>query len=334
MTAARSEPRIAVVPAELIATLVRQVLEETVCDISFQSDISLLVERWLESEQASDLARLPELTCQAAGGDAHQAKPATAAWQLVRLAAKLLDDVEDGDVTSQRGATVNMATALLFITQLMLDKLSLPLDHIKRVGYELQRAILRAAAGQHADLCASTGTLAILDPASWLAIARAKSGELVGWAAWAGACVATASDHALGAFHEYGTRLGVLLQIADDFNGVWNPRGSSDLANGSTSLAVCYARSITHGSEREHLDQALYAAALGDSGAMNAAQRLLTGLGALNYIIVAARTQCAQACQAIDRAAQPSPAHDRLNALANEMLCFQNNQSEHSCITS
>lgn len=327
MITARSQPDDVSPPAEESSlALLRQVLDENVPGTSLHADIGKLIELWLQSEQASDLARLPELACQAAGGDARQAVPVTAAWQLVRLAAKLLDDVEDGDVTSQRAATVNIATGLLFIAHLVLDRVLVPADRKKRVGDALQLAMLRAVAGQHADLCAQTVIPTALDPDGWLAIARAKSGELVGWAAWAGACVAMVPEPALDAYREYGAHLGVLLQVADDFNGVWRPNGASDLATGHASLPVCYARSVTQGPPREQLEQALRAATLGNQGAIGVAQRLLTDLGAPNYIRFVARTQCAQACQALDSVTKASPARDRLIALANQMVRVRDEQ--------
>ncbi len=302
-------------------SLVRAVLDESLPLTAFREEIEPLLERWLEPEgSCSGLARLPALVCEAHGGNRYAALPLSAAWQLVRLAAKLLDDVEDGEITSRRGATVNIATALLFTAHLVLNRLAVP---AKRVGDELQLAMLRAAGGQHTDLQMQRSDITALDPDSWLAIARAKSGELFGWATWAGAYVAAGTEAALDAYREYGACLGVLLQVADDFNGIWRPDGASDLAVGRVSLPICYARLVAQGQAREDLSRILYAAAEGVPDAEREGQQALTDLGAQDYLTVPARSQRWLARQALKRAGCRSPGRDRLVALLDGVLKLQ-----------
>ncbi len=305
-------------------TLVRAILDENVPQGAFRNQLERVLARWLEPEaHKSEIARLPTMVCEACGGCARHAVPVTAAWQLVRVAAKLLDDVEDGDIGSQRGAIVNIANALLFIAQLLLERLALSGDRARRVADELQRAMLRAAAGQHADLCAQAAALTALDPDSWLAIARAKSGELFGWATWAGAYVAAAPQSTLDAYREYGSCLGVLVQVADDFNGIWHPDGVSDLAVGRVSLPVCYARMVAQGAAREDLERTLRAAPEEGPDAERAGQQMLTDLGAEEYLTVVAQAQRLRARDALEHAGCRSPGRDRLGALLDEVLTIE-----------
>jgi len=78
----------------------------------------------LDAAQASEqsgfpLTLLPLLTCRAAGGDPRQALPVAAAWRSLHIAAKLLDDVEDGDVARISAAptdpprVINLATGFI-----------------------------------------------------------------------------------------------------------------------------------------------------------------------------------------------------------------------------
>ncbi len=313
-------------PSESINSLVQAILYESLPQGAFRADLEQMLRSWLEREtRASNLAQLPALVCEACGGDARQAVPVTAAWQLVRFAAKLLDDIEDGDIASQRGAIVNISTGLLFIAQLALNRLAVPADRAKRVGGELQLAMLRAAAGQHVDLSAQATALTALDPDGWLAIARAKSGELFRWATWAGAYIAAVPEPALDAYREYGACLGVLLQVADDFNGIWHTDGMSDLAAARASLPICYARMVAQGSAREDLEMTLRAAAEGDPDAERLGQRLLTDLGAQRYLTVVAQTQRRLAHQALERAGCRPPGRDGLVALVDEVLTLEKN---------
>ncbi|HZB96075.1 MAG TPA: hypothetical protein VE268_08950, partial [Herpetosiphonaceae bacterium] len=84
----------------------------------------------LASERAGfPITLLPLLTCRAAGTAMEPALPVAAAWRALLIAAKLLDDVEDGDVTRMSADTtnppqvINLATGFLAIAGLALSQL-------------------------------------------------------------------------------------------------------------------------------------------------------------------------------------------------------------------
>jgi geranylgeranyl diphosphate synthase type I len=268
------------------------------------------------------LSILPLLACEANGGDPRRAAPVMAAWQLLRLAAKLFDDVEDGEASGQPAKVINVATGLLFVTQLVVGELAaqgMTSDLVQRLGQALNHAGLRACAGQHADLAGQV-EMTNADPDVWLEIALAKSGEPLAWAAWAGALVAGADEHTLACYREYGYHLGVLLQVADDFNGVWQPGSVSDLAVGRFTLPVCYALSVAKAEERDRLETLLEEAAQGNDMAEVQARQLLTDLGAQAYLLVVGRVQHQQAMAALRSANCVSPADQQLAALLNRVL--------------
>ncbi|MEJ2558044.1 MAG: polyprenyl synthetase family protein [Anaerolineae bacterium] len=214
-----------------VARLIREVLDEGDPGTAYRQQLLTVLDEWAEPDtDIPAINILPRLVYEANGGDSFLAAPVTAAWQLICMAAKLFDDVEDGQLRGDLSEGINLATGLLFLASLVLGDLSdrgVSVERVHALNQTLNRAMLRACAGQHADLAARrTGTTAI-DPNTWLEIAQAKSGELLAWAAGAGALVAGANERALACYREYGSHLGVLLQVADDFNGVWGPGGPS-----------------------------------------------------------------------------------------------------------
>ncbi|HBY97030.1 MAG TPA: hypothetical protein DEP84_24300 [Chloroflexi bacterium] len=266
---------------------------------------------------------LPRLTYEAAGGDGHQVMPVMAAWQVVLMAVKLFDDVEDGDADGHPGEIINLAMGLLFVAQVALEELpacGVSSDVPRRLRQALNRAMPRACAGQHADLAAARRGVLTVDPDGWLEIAGAKSGELLAWAAWAGAFMAGASEGTLSGYHKYGYTLGVLLQVADDFNGVWHPNGAGDLATGCLTLPVCYALHVATGEKRTHLVGLLAQATQGDQVAEAQARQALIELGAPVYLLAVGYVQYQQALAAILGANGRAPASQQLLVLLERVL--------------
>lgn len=307
-----------------MSRLLQEALGQGVLGTAYRQGLLTLLKQWLEPDTgAPSISILPRLACEANGADSYQAEPVAAAWQSVRLAVKLLDDVEDGEVSDQLAQAINFATGLLFVAQLALGELAaqgLSSACVQRLTQALNRATLRTCAGQHSDLVAAQTGMADMDPDAWLEIARAKSGEFLAWAAWSGALVAGADERALACYRKYGSHLGVLLQVADDFNGVWGPGGPSDLAAGGLTLPVCYALLVVQGMERTRLSGLLERAGQGDVVAEAQAREWLTDLGAQGYLLAVAQVQRRQALAVLRRANPVSPAGEQLAALLDRVL--------------
>jgi geranylgeranyl diphosphate synthase type I len=302
-----------------------EALDTVDCGTAYRQKLLHVLEQLKEANTAEpDIDVLPALTCEGSGGEPRRAAPVVDAWRAMRLAAKLLDDVEDDKVGVQSATTVNLATGLLLAAPLVLWELlelGVPADRVQHMGRMLHRAALQACAGQHADLTAGQSGAGSLDPDSWLDIAQAKSGVPLAWAAWAGASVAGADARTSACYHEYGYHLGVLLQLADDFNGVWSPEDTGDLIAGCLTLPVCYALQVTEGKERNRLEELLRRATLGDDGEAGAQVRqILIDLGAQSYMLVAAGVQRRLALAALQRANCVSTPEQRLAALLDRIL--------------
>lgn len=259
-------------------------------------------------EPAGDkLSVLPLLTCEAAGGDSDQAIPLMACWQLLRLSAKLLDDVVDVESAYPTPQAIDFAVGLLFLAPLVLEELQsrgVPASRVEGLTRSLYQTSLRACAGQHAEITSHND----IDPDGWLIAARTKSGEPCAWAAWAGAMVAGANEQTLADFRNFGLHLGILLQVADDFNGIWRPSKFSDLRSGQLNLAVCYARFVAKGEQREFLGTLLKNAISGDDTAESEIRQFLIETGAQAYMLVVGGEQRQQALAALQRNDRPCPA--------------------------
>lgn len=257
-------------------------------------------------QAVNKLSVLPLLTCEAVGGDSHQAIPLLACWQLLRLSAKLLDDVVDGESEYPPPEAIDFAVGLLFLAPLVLEELQnrrVSASHVEGLTRSLYQTGLRACAGQHAEITSHND----IDPDGWLIAARTKSGEPCAWAAWAGAMVAGANKQALANFRNFGLHLGILLQVADDFNGIWRPSKFSDLRSGQLNLAVCYARLVAKGEQKDFLETLLKNAISGDDTAESEIRQLLTGIGSQGYLLVVGGEQRQQALLALQSNDRPYP---------------------------
>lgn len=319
-----SSPSLGEGTAQVVSWLIQEMLAEDLSGTAYHQQLLQALEQ-LEKQNTvePDVGALPALTCRANDGDDLWTPPLVTAWQLTRLAAKLLDDVEDGSIESGQAVTVNVATGILAAAPLALWKLAeqdVPPDRIRRVIRMLHHTTLRACAGQHADLMAGQAATDDADLDAWLEIAQRKSGAPFAWAAWAGALVAGANEPVMTCYCEYGRHLGILLQIADDFNGVWSSDGQDDLTTGRPTLPVCYALQVTRGEKRNQLLALLQRAAQNDDAAKEHARQLLVDAGAQAYMLMVGRVQRQHAVEALQRAGCPSPTYQHLVALIDQIM--------------
>jgi geranylgeranyl diphosphate synthase type I len=262
---------------------------------------------------------LPILCSEAEGGDENQATMVAAAWFLLYLAAKVLDDIEDGDFHRAPWSTIgapqaiNAATGLIFASQLALT-------HLPKMGARRELTLLliedfncttlRMCSGQHADLTEEDGfTLE-----RYFQIAGAKSGEFFSLACRAGALLGTDE---VAPYSDFGYNLGVLIQICDDFEGIWNPKGRSDLAAGKRTLPILYALTVAPQSIKERLEQ-LLVKAIREGEAEEEARRIITELGAPHYLLIEAQIRRQRAESALCSAGSSSPAYSKLINLLDE----------------
>lgn len=179
--------------------------------------------------------------CEAAGGSPMLAMPVGAAWRALHIAARLLDDAEDGDVAHwQQGdhasaRLTNLGTGFISLANLALAQLDDPARY-QILSPRFHQIILIMAGGQHLDLLPRG--IESLD-AYWRHV-KSKSGAFFGLAVEAGACCGGADDEALARYHKFGYNLGVSLQLLNDLIGFFQEEGHSDLAAGKRTLPFFY----------------------------------------------------------------------------------------------
>lgn len=228
-----------------IFCLIRNLLQQIIPSTSVGSWAKDYIQQWFLSDPTyPELGAIPYWSFINAGGNSQKIIPALAAWQLIRLSAKLFDDIEDGIFREKIHDEVNKATVILFAAQLALGesvKWNCTNWEYFAITQKLNQACLLACEGQQQDFHTSVFKGVLIDPDGWKVIAQNKSGELFAWACWVGAFLAGAETEILAFYTEIGMNIGILLQVVDDYWDIWNPNGSSDLSSGRVTLPISYA---------------------------------------------------------------------------------------------
>lgn len=307
-------PNISLTLPEFISEIIRESIPEG----KYQRYLeSVAVSHCGGSRDDLSLDLIPIITCRTVSGDPAKAIPVTAAWQLIRLAAKLFDDVEDGEAGDRSAEVNNLATGCLFIAYEALEKLTeygISWEQSHRVRRRFNQACLQTCAGQDFDL-ATRWDREIPTPDDWMEVARAKSGVLFAWASWAGAMVAGVGQELEDSFWEYGLHLGILVQIADDYNGIWNSSLNTDLSAYRVTLPVSYAHFVANLDERNVLMNLLREANLGNAVAISKGRNLITTLGAQKFILAAAQVQRHESIEVMRRVCLSNQASESLSIL-------------------
>jgi hypothetical protein len=252
------------------------------------------------------LLGLPGLCCAAVGGEnSRQTSQAiTAAWVMLYSGIFLLDKIEDQEMDSDflepytAGQWVNFAAGLLTIAELILLKTqntnpSIPLEKFKVLGLRFNASLLKIGWGQHLDLDVTQPTL----DGCWQ-IAAAKSGEFFALACYAGACCGTGDETCIQAFETYGFHLGMVIQIANDLEGLLGKNGKSDLTRDKVTLPVAYALETLPYPDATIL-QAMLRSAAAEPSAEQAIRDQLWRCGAVLYIFLEAEKHALDARNAL-----------------------------------
>ena len=174
---------------------------------------------------------LPIFACEAVDGDVRRAHHVAAALETGRIAAGCLDEWQDQDThdalwrTLGPARTVNLATAMIplsFGALGRLAELGVEAPLILELHEEFETTLLHMCAGQDADL---SDDLPLDD---YEQVARAKSGSLFGLGCRAGALVAGASPELAAQYADFGTNLGIVVQMWNDLEGLMGARGKGD----------------------------------------------------------------------------------------------------------
>lgn len=237
----------------------------------------------------SQLHILPFLCCRALGGETRAAFAVNAAWSLLYAAFYLLDKVEDQETDDLLFSRTGVNTVTNLTTGLILGAESILFEWASEESIHLSgttsllsffnQMALSVCAGQHLDL-----TVGEPDLLQVWQITTAKSGEFFALGCLVGAISATNDKVHLERFKAFGQNLGILVQIANDIDGLWEKGGKrSDLAANKRTLPIAYAFRVLPPDKKSSLHK-LVGNSSADSEAEVEARRMILDCGALIYL--------------------------------------------------
>jgi geranylgeranyl pyrophosphate synthase len=203
----------------------------------FASSLRTVVEERRPAGEKPPWLMLPLFTCEALEGELERAHHVAAALELGRVAAGCLDEWQDQDTDDALwqavgpAQTVNLATAMIALSQLSLSRLAdlgTELAMVLSLQREFSLTLLSMCEGQHADL---SGDVSL---SNYAKVAGAKSGSLLRLGCRAGAMVAGATAETVTCYGDFGHDLGVLAQAWNDFFGLAGAGGKRDVGHSRT----------------------------------------------------------------------------------------------------
>ncbi|POX45091.1 dimethylallyltranstransferase [Streptomyces sp. Ru71] len=193
------------------------------------------------------------LSAVAVGGDPLDAVPGAVAVELVHDFTLLHDDVIDGDALRRHrpaawtvfGTPSAVLTGDALMVAAMRVAAETPAPVAAAAVQELVGALLDLVRGQSLDVAFEDA--AEVSVTQYLSMAEGKTGSLMGCACALGGVLAGADAERVAGLREFGRRLGVAFQCADDLLGIWGRTARSgkpvgaDLAARKKSLPVVAA---------------------------------------------------------------------------------------------
>ncbi len=169
---------------------------------------------------------LPVAACIAVGGTRDAGTALAAAWCPILLASDILDHVEDREFTPESLApspetATNLGTSLVFLSFHVLATIQDP-DRSRRISGIFAGLGFNAAYGQHRDLLNTPSTVEKSLQDYWEMILL-KSGNVFRMATEGGAAAGTSNEALVEALGDYGTAIGVMLQMIDDCRDAFFP---------------------------------------------------------------------------------------------------------------
>lgn len=179
--------------------------------------------------------RLVELGFRLAGGLGEVPRELPVIIESLHAGSLIVDDIEDESEERRSSPclhrtigvplALNAGNFLYFWPQVLLAQSALPAPIRLRAHERLAACLMRCHQGQALDLSVRVDELAPSDvPTVVTAIARLKTGGLLGLATALGALAAGASRAGTEAIAQFGCSVGEGLQMLDDMSGIQNPR--------------------------------------------------------------------------------------------------------------
>ena len=272
-----------------------------------------------------EMALLPGLCCQAAGGDASWADIVTAAWMLFYAAADIMDNIEDKDVPvswwgdSGPATALSVATGLYFSATSVLYQMERK-DVTKKIApvviQDFFNCFMIMSSGQYDDLRIPQPTIE-----QYWKIASAKSGAFFALACRSGARLVLGDGPHCKLYGQFGNQIGLLLQILDDLdeisfkNQLVTPATVEKLTR---SLPVVYTMQMVPDETKERLKVCLQNA-FHESSAAKEALAIMEESGAMLYLLSEIERNKKLALDSLTRAEATSPAGEILTSYVEKL---------------
>jgi geranylgeranyl diphosphate synthase type I len=209
-------------------------------------------------------------SCEATGGNFHDALPAAAALELVHNFSLIHDDIQDDDRERRHRPTVwaiwgkpqaiNAGTAMRILANSAIFRL--PMDRISlqkqlHISQRLDEISLKLIEGQYLDIdFEDRFDIAVND---YMTMINGKTAALISGSMEIGACVGTDVGPVVDSFSRIGRNLGLAFQIRDDILGIWGDQAETgkpsgnDIRRRKKSYPVVFALENCNGSLRKEL---------------------------------------------------------------------------------
>ena len=225
--------------------------------------------------------QLPILACQAVGGVAEKAIPASAALACAQISIILVDDILDEDprgeyrrIGSGKASNVSIAFQSAGMEALTRSGAS---SSVRLAAVDsLNHMMLTTAYGQELDIQNP------MSETSYWRVVENKSAAFYGCAFHLGALTAEATEESAHSLHQLGRLYGEMIQIHDDLNDTMTEPANPDWLQKRKPLPILFALTV------EHPDQSRFVELYKDisiGNALREAQEILIHSGAISYCV-------------------------------------------------
>jgi geranylgeranyl diphosphate synthase type I len=268
------------------------------------------------------------LSCEASGGDWHQALPAAAAIELVHNFSLIHDDIEDNSLERRHRATVwslwgqaqgiNAGDGLSVISRFALHRLlerGVPAEKAILAFKIFDEACLKLTEGQYLDLTFENQETVSIE--MYLQMIGKKTAALIECATHLGVLLGTEDEEIIESYRLLGQELGLAFQITDDILGIWGEEETTgkgvgeDIVNKKKSLPIVYALEQGDG----ELQEIFRRETMGPQE-VKMVMRILENLGAQEHARQIANRHWQSALETLQKTGIQNHAQNRLKRLA------------------
>lgn len=276
------------------------------------------------------------LSCQAMGGEWHQALPAAAAIELVHNFSLIHDDIQDESPERRGRATVwhvwgepqaiNVGDgmhALALSSLLRLEDGGVPHHKVVRAARILGEASLKLCEGQYLDISYEDRLNIGID--EYLEMIGCKTAALFRCSLEIGALLGTDDESLLARLKLFGHYLGMTFQVHDDLLSMWGDEkitgkpNTSDIQLKKKTLPVVYALEKAKGGDRERLQLIYQKDEIGPADASDV-MKILNRLDAQGYVQGTSDRHYRQALSELNATDLPPSVKEDLKAIASFLL--------------